>query len=73
MAGISHFQFRLGEDVKNVDTTVATSVLVKNYLPDGTFRLHGGGEDFGQMSVLGTFSQWSGSCWAGHQPSFEIT
>jgi S-(hydroxymethyl)glutathione dehydrogenase/alcohol dehydrogenase len=33
------------------------ALLVKNYLPDHTFRFHGGDEDFGQMCVLGTFSQ----------------
>jgi NDMA-dependent alcohol dehydrogenase len=33
------------------------ALLVKNYLPDHTFRFHGGGEDFGQMCILGTFSQ----------------
>jgi alcohol dehydrogenase (nicotinoprotein) len=35
------------------------ALLVKNYLPDHTFRFHGGGEDFGQMCILGTFSQWA--------------
>jgi len=33
--------------------------FVDNCLPDGTFRLHGEGEDFGQMCLLGTFSQWA--------------
>jgi alcohol dehydrogenase (nicotinoprotein) len=33
--------------------------FVDNCLPDGTFRLHGDGEDFGQMCLLGTFSQWA--------------
>jgi alcohol dehydrogenase (nicotinoprotein) len=32
--------------------------LLDNCLPDGTFRLHSGGEDFGQMCLLGTFSQY---------------
>jgi S-(hydroxymethyl)glutathione dehydrogenase/alcohol dehydrogenase len=27
--------------------------------PDGTFRFHQGGEDFGGLCVLGTFSQWA--------------
>jgi S-(hydroxymethyl)glutathione dehydrogenase/alcohol dehydrogenase len=27
-------------------------------LPDGTFRMHAGGEDFGGMCMLGTFSQY---------------
>jgi NADPH:quinone reductase-like Zn-dependent oxidoreductase len=35
------------------------ALLVKNYLPDHTYRFRGGGEDFGQMCVLGTFSQWA--------------
>jgi S-(hydroxymethyl)glutathione dehydrogenase/alcohol dehydrogenase len=35
------------------------ALLVDNCLPDGTFRFHSGGEDFGQMCLLGTFSQWS--------------
>ena len=34
------------------------ALLVDNCLPDGTFRLHGDGLDFGQMCLLGTFSQW---------------
>ena len=34
-------------------------LLVDNCLPDGTFRFHGGGEDYGQMCLLGTFSQWA--------------
>jgi alcohol dehydrogenase (nicotinoprotein) len=33
-------------------------LLLENCLPDGTFRLHGDGLDFGQMCLLGTFSQW---------------
>ena len=32
--------------------------LVDNCLPDGTFRFHADGLDFGQMCLLGTFSQW---------------
>jgi NDMA-dependent alcohol dehydrogenase len=32
--------------------------LVDNCLTDGTFRLHEGGADFGQMCLLGTFSQY---------------
>lgn len=35
------------------------ALLVDNCLPDGTFRLHSGGQDFGQMCLLGTFSQWA--------------
>ena len=31
--------------------------LVDNCLPDGTFRYHEGSTDFGQMCLLGTFSQ----------------
>lgn len=34
--------------------------LVDNCLPDGTFRFHdSGGEDIGQMCLLGTFSQYA--------------
>ena len=35
------------------------ALLVDNCLPDGTFRFHAEGQDFGQMCLLGTFSQWS--------------
>src|SRR5271170_7968508 len=35
------------------------ALFVDNCLPDGTFRFHAGGQDFGQMCLLGTFSQWS--------------
>jgi len=35
------------------------ALLVDNCLPDGTFRFHAAGQDFGQMCLLGTFSQWS--------------
>src|SRR5215469_9069399 len=35
------------------------ALLHDNCLPDRTFRFHGGGEDFGQMCLLGSFSQWS--------------
>jgi S-(hydroxymethyl)glutathione dehydrogenase/alcohol dehydrogenase len=34
------------------------ALLMDNCLPDGTFRLHADGLDFGQMCLLGTFSQW---------------
>jgi S-(hydroxymethyl)glutathione dehydrogenase/alcohol dehydrogenase len=34
-------------------------LLLENCLPDGTFRFHADGLDFGQMCLLGTFSQWS--------------
>jgi NDMA-dependent alcohol dehydrogenase len=33
--------------------------LVDNSLPDGTFRYHEGATDFGQMCLLGTFSQYA--------------
>jgi len=33
------------------------ALLVENSLPDGTFRFHADGEDFGQMCLLGTFSE----------------
>ncbi len=35
------------------------ALLLDNCLPDGTFRFHGEGQDFGQMCLLGTFSQWA--------------
>ena len=35
------------------------ALLVDNCLPDGTFRFHGDGEDFGQMCLVGTFSQYA--------------
>jgi alcohol dehydrogenase (nicotinoprotein) len=35
------------------------ALLVDNCLPDGTFRLHADGEDFGQMCLVGTFSQYA--------------
>src|SRR5215471_10624818 len=35
------------------------ALFVDNCLPDGTFRFHGDGGDFGQMCLLGTFSQRS--------------
>jgi alcohol dehydrogenase (nicotinoprotein) len=34
-------------------------LLVENSLPDGTFRFHADGQDFGQMCLVGTFSQWA--------------
>jgi alcohol dehydrogenase (nicotinoprotein) len=33
--------------------------LIDNSLPDGTFRYHEGATDFGQMCLVGTFSQYS--------------
>ena len=33
--------------------------FVDNCLPDGTFRFHEGSTDFGQMCLLGTFSQYA--------------
>jgi alcohol dehydrogenase (nicotinoprotein) len=35
------------------------ALLLDNCLPDGTFRFHADGLDFGQMCLLGTFSQRS--------------
>jgi S-(hydroxymethyl)glutathione dehydrogenase/alcohol dehydrogenase len=35
------------------------ALLLENCLPDGTFRFHAEGLDFGQMCLLGTFSQRS--------------
>jgi alcohol dehydrogenase (nicotinoprotein) len=34
------------------------ALLYDNCLPDGSFRFHSNGLDFGQMCLLGTFSQW---------------
>ena len=34
-------------------------LLYENSLPDGTFRFHGDGQDYGQMCLLGTFSPWA--------------
>jgi alcohol dehydrogenase (nicotinoprotein) len=34
-------------------------LMVNNSLPDETYRFHGGGEDFGQMCLVGTFSQYA--------------
>ncbi|MQA84850.1 MAG: NDMA-dependent alcohol dehydrogenase [Streptosporangiales bacterium] len=33
--------------------------LTEGCQADGTFRFHGGGEDFGGLCMLGTFSQWA--------------
>jgi NDMA-dependent alcohol dehydrogenase len=35
------------------------ALLYENSLPDGTFRFHGDGEDYGQMCLAGTFSQYA--------------
>jgi NDMA-dependent alcohol dehydrogenase len=35
------------------------ALLYDNSLTDGTFRFHSDGEDYGQMCLLGTFSQWA--------------
>ena len=35
------------------------ALFVDNCLPDGTFRFHAEGDDFGQMCLLGTFAQRS--------------
>jgi S-(hydroxymethyl)glutathione dehydrogenase/alcohol dehydrogenase len=34
-------------------------LLIDNSLPDGTYRYHEGSTDFGQMCLLGTFSQYA--------------
>jgi S-(hydroxymethyl)glutathione dehydrogenase/alcohol dehydrogenase len=34
-------------------------LLVNNSLPDETYRFHAEGQDFGQMCLVGTFSQWA--------------
>ncbi len=33
--------------------------ILDGCLPDGTYRFHGDGEDFGAFCMLGSFSQWS--------------
>ncbi|QDQ96382.1 NDMA-dependent alcohol dehydrogenase [Tomitella fengzijianii] len=33
------------------------ATILEGYLPDGTFRFHGDGKDFGGMCMLGTFSE----------------
>jgi alcohol dehydrogenase (nicotinoprotein) len=33
--------------------------ILDGHLPGGGYRFHAGGEDFGGMCMLGTFSQWS--------------
>lgn len=35
------------------------ATILEGCLPDGTFRFHGNGDDYGGMCMLGTFSQWS--------------
>ncbi|MBO0685199.1 MAG: alcohol dehydrogenase catalytic domain-containing protein, partial [Candidatus Dormibacteraeota bacterium] len=35
------------------------ATLLEGSLPGGGFRFHGGGEDYGAMCMIGTFSQWS--------------
>lgn len=35
------------------------ATILDGHMPDGTFRFHHGGEDFGAMCMLGTFSQYS--------------
>ncbi len=35
------------------------ATILEGSLPDGGFRFHGGGEDFGGMCMLGTFSQYA--------------
>jgi S-(hydroxymethyl)glutathione dehydrogenase/alcohol dehydrogenase len=35
------------------------ATILEGYFPDGSFRFHGGGEDFGAMCLVGTFSQHS--------------
>jgi S-(hydroxymethyl)glutathione dehydrogenase/alcohol dehydrogenase len=35
------------------------ALLYDNALPDRTFRLHGDGADYGQMCLIGSFSQWA--------------
>jgi S-(hydroxymethyl)glutathione dehydrogenase/alcohol dehydrogenase len=35
------------------------ATILEGHFPDGSFRFHGGGEDFGAMCLVGTFSQYS--------------
>ncbi|WP_131770458.1 NDMA-dependent alcohol dehydrogenase [Candidatus Protofrankia californiensis] len=35
------------------------ATILEGSMPDGSFRFHSGGEDFGAMCMLGTFSQYS--------------
>jgi S-(hydroxymethyl)glutathione dehydrogenase/alcohol dehydrogenase len=35
------------------------ATILEGYFPDGSFRFHAGGEDFGAMCLVGTFSQYS--------------
>ena len=35
------------------------ATLLEGSLPSGGYRFHQGGEDFGSMCMIGTFSQWS--------------
>jgi len=35
------------------------ATILEGYFPDGSFRFHGGGEDFGAMCLIGTFSQFA--------------
>ncbi len=35
------------------------ATILEGYFPDGSFRFHGGGEDFGAMCLVGTFSQYA--------------
>ncbi|HST38878.1 MAG TPA: NDMA-dependent alcohol dehydrogenase [Conexibacter sp.] len=36
-----------------------TSTILEGSMPDGTFRFHADGEDFGALDLLGTFSQYA--------------
>jgi alcohol dehydrogenase (nicotinoprotein) len=36
-----------------------TGTILEGCMPDGTFRFHQGGEDFGALDLLGTFSQYA--------------
>ncbi|MCF8606814.1 NDMA-dependent alcohol dehydrogenase [Gordonia sp. HY442] len=35
------------------------ATILEGHLPDGTFRFHGDGKDFGGMCMLGTFSEYA--------------
>src|SRR6266702_3384856 len=50
---------RVGDGVTRLAAGDYGRFLVDNSLPDGTFRYHEGTTDFGQMCLLGTFSQYA--------------
>ena len=49
---------RYGRNTSGTVTDLG-ALFVDNCLPDGTFRFHADGSDFGQMCLLGTFSPYT--------------